>query len=372
MGSKVSSEQQTLLRRQALELSLYTLKYVDSIDSVVVFMPPEAKSQRTVFLRRSDVTDELDRPLSALLPTAKPKVGGLSSLEEGQILRLTRTRTYSAEVQASPDGSPVLILTPPGQTPDAASVNVPRVQRRALVTGAGSGIGRAIAARLEADGATVLAVDLHPDPDGPGEPFEADLSTRAGNRAAVDAALERFGGLDAVVANAGFQHVAPIEEFPEERWDAMLAAPADEPVPARPLRVGRARASPATAASSRSHRCTALVASPYKAGYVAAKHGVLGLVKMLALEGAEHGISASAICPGYVRTPLVESQIEAQAQATGSRPSASLEDVLLAPQAVKRMLEPEEVAETAAFLLGPGGRSFTGAPVVMDLGWTAR
>jgi hypothetical protein len=115
VGSTVSPEQQTLLRRQALELSLYTLEYVDSIDSVVVFMPPEAKSQSTVFLRRSDVADELDRPLSSLLPTAKPKVGGLSSLEEGQILRLTRSRTYSAEVQASPDGSPVLILTPPGQ-----------------------------------------------------------------------------------------------------------------------------------------------------------------------------------------------------------------------------------------------------------------
>ena len=115
VGKKVSSEQQTLLRRQALELSLYTLKYVDSIDSVVVFMPPEAKGQSTVFLRRSDVSDELDQPLSSLLPTAKPKVGGLSSLEEGQVLRLTRTRTYSAEMQASPDGSPVLILTPPGQ-----------------------------------------------------------------------------------------------------------------------------------------------------------------------------------------------------------------------------------------------------------------
>ena len=115
VGSTVSADRQTLLRREALELSLYTLKYVDSIDSVVVFMPPEAKSQSTVFLRRSDVTDELDRPISSLLPTAKPKVGGLNSLEEGQILRLTQTRTYSAEVQASPDGSPVLILTPPGQ-----------------------------------------------------------------------------------------------------------------------------------------------------------------------------------------------------------------------------------------------------------------
>src|ERR671910_285351 len=94
--------------------------------------------------------------------------------------------------------------------------------------------------------------------------------------------------------------------------------------------------------------------------------------RVLALEGAEHGVSASAICPGYVRTPIVESQIEAQSRATGVPAERVVEDVLLAPQAVKRILEPEEVAETAAFLLGPGGRAFTGAPVVMDLGWTAR
>src|SRR3954447_22172362 len=95
--------------------------------------------------------------------------------------------------------------------------------RRALVTGAASGIGRAVAARLERDGARVLAVDLEPDDDGPGEPFAADLTTRAGNRDAVAAARERFGRLDAVVPNAGFRHVAPIEDFPEDRWDAMLA-----------------------------------------------------------------------------------------------------------------------------------------------------
>ena len=240
------------------------------------------------------------------------------------------------------------------------------MQRRALVTGAGSGIGRAIAARLEADGAAVLAVDLHPDPDGPGEPFEADLSTPAGNRAAVDAALDRLGGLDAVVACAGFQHVAPIAEFPEERWDALLAVLLTSPFLL-------ARYAWEALRESGDGRFLAvasvhgLVASPYKAGYVAAKHGLLGLVKVLALEGAEHGISASAICPGYVRTPIVESQIEAQSQATGVAPERVVEDVLLAPQAVKRMLEPEEVAETAAFLLGPGGRAFTGAPVVMDL-----
>ena len=242
------------------------------------------------------------------------------------------------------------------------------MQRRALVTGAGSGIGRAIAARLEADGSAVLAVDLHPDQDGPGDPFEADLSTPAGNRAAVDAALDRLGGLDAVVASAGFQHVAPIEEFPEERWDALLAVLLTSPFLL-------ARYAWEALRESGDGRFIAiasvhgLVASPYKAGYVAAKHGLLGLVKVLALEGAEHGISASAICPGYVRTPIVESQIEAQSRATGVGPERVIEDVLLAPQAVKRLLEPEDVAETAAFLLGPGGRRASARPTFVVLSY---
>lgn len=243
--------------------------------------------------------------------------------------------------------------------------------RRILVTGAASGIGRAIAQRLEHDGHRVLAVDLRPDPDGPGDPFAADLATREGNRDAVAAALDRFGGLDAIVANAGFQHVSPIGEFPEERWDALLAVLLTSPfLLARHAwdALGESGDGRFLAVAS----VHGLVGSPHKAGYVAAKHGVLGLVKVLALEGAERGISVSALCPGYVRTPIVESQIAAQAEATGVPAERVLDEVLLAPQAVKRMLEPEEVAETAAFLLGPGGRAFTGAPVVMDLGWTAR
>jgi len=245
------------------------------------------------------------------------------------------------------------------------------MERSVLVTGAAGGIGRAIAERLERDGHRVLAVDLRPDPDGPGEPFEADLTTREGNRAAVEAALARFGGLDAIVANAGFQHVAPVGEFPEERWDELVAL-----LLTSPFLLARYGWEALGASGDGRFLAVAsvhgLVASPFKAGYVAAKHGVIGLVKVLALEGAERGISASALCPAYVRTPLVEAQIQAQAAATGVPPERVLEDVLLAPQAVKRLLEPEEVAETAAFLLGPGGRAFTGAPVVMDLGWTAR
>ena len=245
------------------------------------------------------------------------------------------------------------------------------MQRKTLVSGAASGIGRAIAERLERDGARVLAVDVRPDSEGPGEPFAADLSTREGNRAAVEAAIERFDGLDTVVACAGFQHVAPIQDFPDERWDALLAV-----LLTSPFLLARHAWDALGASGDGRFLAVAsvhgLVASPFKAGYVAAKHGLLGLVKVLALEGAERGICAAAICPGYVRTPIVESQLEAQAQATGVAPERVLEDVLLAPQAVKRLLEPEEVAETAAFLLGPAGRAFTGSPVVMDLGWTAR
>jgi 3-hydroxybutyrate dehydrogenase len=245
------------------------------------------------------------------------------------------------------------------------------MSKAVLVTGAGSGIGRAVAERLERDGARVLAVDLEPRDGGPGEPFAADLTTRAGNHAAVAAALERFGGLDAIVPNAGFQHVAPVEEFPEDRWDAMLAL-----LLTSPFLLARA-AWPALRASG-DGRIVAiasvhgLVASPYKAAYVAAKHGVLGLVKTLALEGAEQGITATALCPGYVRTPLVEDQLADQARSRGIPEDRVLEDVILAPHAVKRLIEPEEVADAVAFLLGPTGRAFTGAPVTMDLGWTAR
>jgi 3-hydroxybutyrate dehydrogenase len=241
----------------------------------------------------------------------------------------------------------------------------------ALVTGAASGIGRAIAARLEGDGFEVLAVDLEPDADGPGKPFGADLTTREGNRDAVGAAVEAFGGLDVVVANAGFQHVSPVSEFPEEKWDTLIALLLTSPFLL-------AKYGWDALAESETGRFIAvasvhgLVASPYKAGYVAAKHGVVGLVKTLALEGADTGILATAICPAFVRTPLVENQIGDQAKAHGIPEERALEDVVLAPHAVKRLIEPDEVAELVAFLTGPGGRAFTGAAIPMDLGWTAR
>jgi 3-hydroxybutyrate dehydrogenase len=223
--------------------------------------------------------------------------------------------------------------------------------KNALVTGAARGIGAAIAERLEHDGWQVHRVDIE----------DGDLATREGNRAVVDAALERFDGrLDAVVANAGFQHVAPVRDFPEERWDALVGLLLTSPF------LLAKYAWDALAASGDGRFLVVasvhgLVASPLKAGYVAAKHGVLGLVKVLALEGAEVGISASALCPAYVRTELAEQQLAERGA-----------DDLLAPQAVKRLLEPSEVASAAAWLLGPDGRAVTGTPFMLDLGWTSR
>ena len=240
----------------------------------------------------------------------------------------------------------------------------------AIVTGAASGIGRATAERLEQAGLQVLAVDLKPVADGPGVPFEADLTTREGNRAAVEEALARFGRLDVVVPNAGFQHVAPIDEFDEDRWDALISLLLTSPflLAKYAWRALGASGDGRFIVVASAH---ALAASPFKSAYVSAKHGVMGLVKTLALEGAERGVLATAVCPGYVRTPLVEQQVASQAKAHGVSEERVLEEVILKPQAVKRLIEPAEVADVVAFLAGPGGRAFSGAPVTMDLGWTA-
>jgi 3-hydroxybutyrate dehydrogenase len=223
------------------------------------------------------------------------------------------------------------------------------VKRVALVTGARGGIGAAIVERLETDGWLVHGVDID----------DGDLTTREGNRAVVDAALARFGRLDAIVPNAGFQHVAPLRDFPEDRWDALLAVLLTSPF------LLAKYAWDALAESGDGRVCIvasahALTASPFKAGYVSAKHGVLGLMKTLALEGATLGISATAVCPAFVRTPLAERQLAERGA-----------DSLLERQAVKRMLEPSEVAAVVSFLLGPDGRACTGTAISPDLGWTA-
>jgi 3-hydroxybutyrate dehydrogenase len=240
-----------------------------------------------------------------------------------------------------------------------------------LVTGAASGIGKAVAERLRHDGWQVLGVDLEFEDDAPREWLRADLTTREGNRTAVEEALERFGRLDAIVPNAGFQYVSPIEAFEEDQWDALLALLLTSPflLAKYAWQALRACGDGRIVVIASVH---GLVASQFKAGYVAAKHGVLGLVKTLALEGAPDDISVSAVCPGYVRTQLVQAQIEALSRTHGISADRVLEEVLLSPQAIKELLEPSDVSDAVVWLLSPAGRFATGSPLVLDGGWLAR
>ncbi|OJU82367.1 MAG: D-beta-hydroxybutyrate dehydrogenase, partial [Solirubrobacterales bacterium 70-9] len=183
----------------------------------------------------------------------------------------------------------------------------------AAVTGSASGVGAAVAAELADQGWDVFGVDLD-EPGAGHEGVAADLTRREGNQLAIDRALDRFGRIDAVVANAGFQHVASIEEMPEDVWEAIIALLLTSPFLLAKYSWPHLVASGAGrfVVISSAH---GLVASPFKAPYVSAKHGAIGLVKTMALEAADHGITATAVCPSYVRTPLLESQIAAQAAA---------------------------------------------------------
>lgn len=174
-----------------------------------------------------------------------------------------------------------------------------------------------------------------------------------------------------LVNNAGFQHVSPIETFPEDMWDKMIAV-----MLTAPFLLTR-YAWPAMQAQKWGRVINissihGLVASPDKVGYISAKHGLIGLTKTAGLEGGAHGITVNAICPAYVRTPLVDNQIADQARTRGIPESEVIEKIMLEPAAVKRLIEPGEVADFVAFLCSPSGGAFTGAALTMDLGWTAR
>ncbi len=244
--------------------------------------------------------------------------------------------------------------------------------RTALVTGAASGIGRAVSARLAADGAAVLLLDR--DEEGAEQAAEevggthlvADLS----DVAAIDALDLAGRGIDILVNNAGIQHVAPVEELDPDRFAlihrVMLHAPF---LLARALLPGMYAAGWGRivhVSSVHGHR-----ASPYKAAYVSAKHGLEGLSKVIALEAAGRGVTSNTVCPGYVRTPLVEGQVADQAKSHGIEEDEVLEQVLLARTPVKRLVEPDEVAALVAFLCGAGTDSINGSAYLMDGGWTA-
>jgi 3-hydroxybutyrate dehydrogenase len=255
--------------------------------------------------------------------------------------------------------------------------------KAALVTGSTSGIGLGIAEALAAGGANLvlngfgrtddieaLRAKLAADHGVTVRYDSADMTKPGEIEAMIKKAIAEFGAVDVLVNNAGIQHVAPIEEFPVEKWDAIIAinlvASFHTIRHALPRMKSRKWGRIINIASAH-----ALVASPFKSAYVAAKHGIAGLTKTVALEVAELGITVNAICPGYVRTPLVEKQIPDTAKARGITEEQVVRDVLLAAQSTKQFVTVGQVASLASYLASDDAASITGAILSVDGGWTA-
>ncbi|TCO34243.1 3-hydroxybutyrate dehydrogenase [Kribbella steppae] len=238
--------------------------------------------------------------------------------------------------------------------------------RRALVTGAASGIGAACARRLAADGVQVVAVDY----DAAGLEALEGVQTVVADLADLESLSDLPKDVDILVNNAGVQQVAPLEQFPPERFSYIVRLMLESPFrlirQTLPHMYGAGWGRVINISSVHGLR-----ASPFKAAYVAAKHGLEGLSKVVALEGAPHGVTSNCVNPAYVRTPLVTAQLADQAATHGLTESEVLEKVMLEPVAVKRLIEPDEVAELVALLCGPASASITGSSFVLDGGWTA-
>ena len=255
--------------------------------------------------------------------------------------------------------------------------------KTAIVTGSTSGIGLGIAEAFARAGANVvlngfgdaaqierLRARLAAEHDVSVAYDGADMSNAGAVELMMRTALAAYGTVDIVVNNAGIQHVAPVEEFPVAKWDAILAINLSAAFHTTRLALPgmKAKGWGRIINIASAH---ALVASPYKSAYVAAKHGIAGLTKTVALEVAEQGITANAICPGYVWTPLVEKQIPDTAKARGITEEQVKRDVLLAAQPTKKFVTVEEVAALATFLASDAAASITGTVLPLDGGWTA-
>jgi 3-hydroxybutyrate dehydrogenase len=255
--------------------------------------------------------------------------------------------------------------------------------RNAIVTGSTSGIGMGIARAFCAAGMNVIlngfgdAGEIERLRAGLAAEFSVDVRHSAADMTKpeqiaemVETATSAFGQIDVLVNNAGIQFVSPVEDFPADKWNAIVAINLSAAFHAIKAIVPamKARKSGRIINLASAH---ALVASPFKSAYVSAKHGIAGLTKTVALELAEHGVTVNAICPGYVLTPLVEKQIPDTAKARGISEEAVVRDVILAAQPTRRFVTVEEVAALAVFLAGDSARSITGAIIPIDGGWTA-
>lgn len=245
-----------------------------------------------------------------------------------------------------------------------------------VVTGAASGIGLACAERFAAEGARVVLSDINAEKGLTAAErlqalfVEGDLSQRKACQSLISRAVEEYGTVHVLLNNAGFQHIDPVEAFPEDTWDKMIALMLTAPFLltryAWPHMKGQNWGRIINIGSVHSVR-----ASPFKAAYISAKHGLLGLTRTTALEGGPHNITVNLIAPSYVRTPLVENQISAQARTRGISEEEVISQVMLKPLAVKKLVEPEEVADLAVMLCKPEMTVMSGSPIMIDGGWTA-
>lgn len=266
---------------------------------------------------------------------------------------------------------------------DGGAVSEGAEHRVVLITGATSGIGLAIARRFAAAGHAVAVNGLESEAEaapamaeitalgGTAHYFHADLADDAQSQGLVARVLERFGTIDVLVNNAGIQKVAAVDELAPADWHRIIAVSLDSAYytthAALPEMKRKGWGRIINIASAHGLR-----ASAYKSAYVATKHGVVGLTRTVALEVAEQGITVNAICPGYVYTPLVATQIADQARVHNMDEAAVIRDVMLAPQPTKAFVQPEEIAEMAHYLVGDLARSITGAAISIDGGWTAK
>ena len=249
-------------------------------------------------------------------------------------------------------------------------------QKVALVTGAASGIGLAVAESLAQANYQVVMADVN-DEAGTQQAarinshfVKVDLTSATACKALVDEAVSRFGSVDVLVNNAGIQHVSPVEAFPEEKWNFMIALMLTAPFLLTKYcwphmkKNGWGRIINISSVHG-------LRASEFKSAYISAKHGIMGLTKTTALEGGPHGITVNAICPAYVRTPLVDNQIDAQAKTHGIPREDVIETIMLKKAAVKKMIEPGEIGSAVLYICSDAARCMTGTDFTIDCGWTA-